>query len=66
MSAATQSPIPELLTIPQTAKHLNISTSTVYRMLSNGELNSVKLGKRSRRIKSSEVSKLIQAGEVIR
>ncbi|HEX75487.1 MAG TPA: helix-turn-helix domain-containing protein [Dehalococcoidia bacterium] len=45
----------ELLTVDQAARLLTISKPTVWRMIRAGELPVVKIAKRSRRIKRSDI-----------
>lgn len=53
--------LPDLMTIQQVADYLQVSISTVRRMLDDGRLPSVKIG-RARRIPKEAVSELVSKG----
>lgn len=53
--------LPDLMTIQQVADYLQVSISTVRRMLDDGRLPSVKLG-RARRIPKEAVAELVRKG----
>ena len=54
----TSSPPPQLLTVPEVALILHVSTRTVHRLIAEKKLSVVRIG-RSVRIKPSAVSKII-------
>ena len=57
----TTTPKPvELMTVPTAAKRLSLSPSMVYKLMSEGELQSVQIGK-SRRIASDSLDAFIEA-----
>jgi excisionase family DNA binding protein len=56
--AANQPDLPSLLTVPEAAAALRLSTRTVRRMLKSGSLASVTIG-RSVRIRSTDLASLI-------
>ncbi|RLA61243.1 MAG: hypothetical protein DRQ89_11635 [Epsilonproteobacteria bacterium] len=47
-------------TIPESAKLLNTSVPTIYRMINLGELKTVRIGKKTQRIKAIEVNTLLE------
>lgn len=53
--------LPELLTVQQVADYLQVSVPTVRRMVSEGSIRSVKIG-RVRRIQKEALVELIEAG----
>lgn len=53
--------LPELMTVQQVANYLQISIPTVRRMVSEGRVRSVKIG-RARRIPKEALAELIEAG----
>jgi excisionase family DNA binding protein len=53
---------PELLTIPEAAKSLRVSESTVYRLLRDDELIPVKL-RGCTRISGTDLARLMEGGE---
>ena len=65
MNRNTATPAPEatpkLVTIPDAARMLSISERSAWRLVSTGELSSVKLG-RSTRITVESIERLIERG----
>ena len=65
MNRKTATPAPEstpkLLTVPDAAQMLSISERSTWRLVSTGELSSVKLG-RSTRITVESIDRLIERG----
>lgn len=52
-----------LAKVPDVIDYLGVSRATVYRMMADGRLSTVKLG-RSRRIKWDAVDRMVDQGEV--
>lgn len=52
--------MPELLTIVDVAKRLNVGRSKIYLMLAAGELHAVKIG-RATRVSAAEVDRVVKA-----
>ena len=50
-----------LLTLPDVAARLALSLSSVRRLVDNGDLKSLVVGDRSRRIRASELSRYVDA-----
>lgn len=48
-----------MLTVRETAKLLNVSVHTVYRLISLGELSAIKVSSRKTMIKAEEIEKFI-------
>jgi len=49
----------QLLTVAQTREYLQVSRTTVYQLIRSGELKSILLGSRIRRVLGSSVDELI-------
>lgn len=52
---------PKLVTVPHAAQMLSISERSAWRLVSTGELSSIKLG-RSTRVKVESIDRLIERG----
>ncbi len=52
--------LPDLMTVQQVAKYLQVSEPTVWRMVSEGRIRSVKIG-RARRVPKEALAELIKA-----
>ncbi|MCM1222511.1 MAG: helix-turn-helix domain-containing protein [Lachnospiraceae bacterium] len=48
-----------MLTVQETAKLLNVSVHTVYRLIESGELSAVKVSPRKTMIKAEEIERFI-------
>ncbi|MGI6391974.1 MAG: helix-turn-helix transcriptional regulator [Kiritimatiellia bacterium] len=59
---ATEPTDRRLLTIAQTARALNVSRTTVWRLLRDGRLPFIELRKGSRRIPSEAITALVKGG----
>lgn len=60
-TAETATAAPTLLTVPETAELLRCGQTTVYQLLKDGRLASVKIGRR-RLVRASAVAAFIEAG----
>lgn len=49
-----------LMTVQQVADYLQISRASVYVMIKDGEINSIKLGKHHRRIERDELRRWVK------
>lgn len=58
LAPATKADLPTLLTIDQTAEHLQVSSKTVRRWIKNGELVAYRIG-RQLRISDADLSAFI-------
>jgi len=52
----------EFLTVQEVSEYLKVNPQTVYNWLDRGELPSVRVGKRRRRIRRSDLNAFIEAG----
>jgi excisionase family DNA binding protein len=52
----------EFLTVQEVSEYLKVSTQTVYNWIERGELASVRVGKRRRRIRQSDLDAFLTAG----
>jgi excisionase family DNA binding protein len=53
---------PRLLTVAEVAKLLNVSVRKVWGLLASNKLKRVKLGKRTTRVRQSEVDRIVEEG----
>ena len=61
MNALGNSPIDALLTLDQTSKLLNVSTRQVYRLIAEGKFPVIMVGKRSPRLRPSDIQEYLQS-----
>ena len=61
MNALGSSPIDALLTLDQTSKLLNVSTRQVYRLIAEGKFPVIMVGKRSPRLRPSDIQEYLQS-----
>ena len=62
--AATATPTRRLVTLPEAADILGLSVKTVRRYIASGDLDAVRLGRRTIRIKTDSLDRLIDAHPV--
>lgn len=62
--AATATPIRRLVSLPEAADILGLSVKTVRRYIAAGDLDAVRLGRRTIRIKTDSLDRLIDARPV--
>lgn len=61
----TKPPIPRLAFSPdEAAEALGLTPRAVYNLIARGELRASRIGRRSTRIKVTEIERLLAAGEV--
>lgn len=59
MKSLQYTEIKYMLTVQETAKLLNVSVHTVYRLIESGELSAVKVSPRKTMIKAEEIERFI-------
>jgi excisionase family DNA binding protein len=59
--AATATPTRRLVSLPEAADILGLSVKTVRRYIASGDLDAVRLGRRTIRIKTDSLDRLIDA-----
>lgn len=59
MTSFQYTEIKYMLTVQETAKLLNVSVHTVYRLIESGELAAVKVSQRKTMIKAEEIERFI-------
>lgn len=62
--AATATPTRRLVSLPEAADILGLSVKTVRRYIASGDLDAVRLGRRTIRIKTDSLDRLIDAHPV--
>jgi excisionase family DNA binding protein len=62
--AATTTPTRRLVSLPEAADILGLSVKTVRRYIASGDLDAVRLGRRTIRIKTDSLERLIDAHPV--
>jgi excisionase family DNA binding protein len=55
---------PDLLTVPEVANKLRLSTRKVYRLIDSGELKAIRLGQRGYRVRLSDLDIFLVEHEV--
>lgn len=53
------SSLPQLLSVSEVAKHLGISTRTVWSFIAHGQLRTIRLGAKTVRVEVSEVQRFV-------
>ena len=61
MNAVGNSPIDALLTLKQVSSFLGVSTRQVYRLIAEGKIPVLKVGKRSPRVRPSDIEKYLES-----